>query len=138
MLSLARIRLLGASLFLLWSLPASAQIGETVFDPNGDTVTAALSGTDCGLDRCTDYEWLLTASAGTLHQHFATLEFGFVNREPCAVSAPPPGSRVHSRQRSDCPGGTIAIYERLDTSTLSGPDYGLKRLRMCTDDGYGL
>lgn len=133
----ARLALLLTSV-LFFCPEARAQLTQqTVFDAGAPTTYGAVSGEDdCGLDpqHCRDYRWSLSARAGELHQHFSTLLFGFASGEPCAFQAPPPypEPRVHTRQRNECPSGQTPQYERLDTAALPGPDYGLKRVRICT------
>ena len=142
MLSLERLLPLLAIASFLLPLPVLAQIiTETVFDPD-DAIgfRADVSGdNDCGLDQqfCGDYLSSVRATHGEVDQQFSTLGFGFTGGTPCAFYAPPPTYPVvtmHSRFWNECEDGRVNSYEVLDTTSLPGPDYGLKRLRICTDN----
>ena len=141
MLSSVRLSLLLASALLLLPLAASAQlVSETVFDPaDAVGIRATLSGDDdCGLDpqHCGNHYSSVSAQRGQLNQHLSNIQFGYRGGEPCSVSAPPPTHptyTLHNRTWNEC-NGSANSTERLNVDPLPGPDYGLNRLRICTDN----
>lgn len=133
------IVVLSTAFFFLVS-DASAQLGvETVFAPNGNTSVGDVSGDDdCGLDpvHCGPHKSTLWAESGEVDQHFSTLQFGFTSGSPCAFQAPRPTGTITINDRvwNECPNDHVNRWHTLNTTSLSGPDYGLKRIRICTDN----
>lgn len=135
------LRLALSLALLLLAAPAFAQpTPETIFDTNDPVGTRGeLSGSDdCGLDpqHCTPNYSSVRAQLGQADQHLSNLQFGYRGGEPCSVAAPPPTHptyTIHNRTWDEC-GGSAQSTESLNVDPLPGPDYGLKRIRICTDN----
>ncbi|MEM6328590.1 MAG: hypothetical protein AAF791_15855 [Bacteroidota bacterium] len=135
----ALLRLLVVCSLTVVTYPAIAQV--PVFDPNGSSTDARVSGTDvCDSEQpyiCNEERHLLRAETGEPNEMLSSLQFGFAGGRGCSVTAPRPVNSLQvvpvSRRWNECPNGTANRTYTLSTTALPGPDYGLNRLRICTD-----
>jgi hypothetical protein len=112
---------------------ALAQPIRLAFEAGASSTSGGVSGSACTDDpqHCGPYRSSITAQTESPGQQFSRLTFRFDGDEACGVSAPTAAG--DDRAWDECPSGPLLRPHRLEASGQPGADYGLKRLRICSD-----
>lgn len=109
-----------------------AQPLRIAFEAGASSASGGVSGSTCTDDpqHCGPYRSSIRAETGSPGHQFSQLAFRFDGDEACGVSAP--SAAGDDREWDECPSGPLLRPYRLEASS-SGADYGLKRLRICSN-----